>query len=715
MNIPASAGERHRDHSQDLDNARALAELGVPVFTCGLTPDGEPRGAVRWERTESGDPSFRAIDRWRPGMGLCAVTGVVLDVIDFDPRNGAKESVPVLADLLGREGIGEYWRVRTPSRGWHYWIPALGIGTKPGFMPGIDLKGGLPDGTSRGFVFLPPTARPSKHQADAAVYERLPRGRRPPVRAYVPDGDAPLDIPRGKALSAHRDRLLNALESASGISVPDDAAGLPAFGGAPVRLSGRRPIGELRAACLTAPDGGQRTALMALALEYHRRPMPWAEIRPLLEDVMKEMPAYDPRKPWTERHIDSLRPKRGTQGAMPDATPAEAETLGEIAMLSGPRPLVRSLEGMIAERVSWLWTGYLAFRELTQMDGGKGEGKTFVTDDIAARASRGLPMPGQDRAACGPVNVLIFTDEGHAQTTLVPRLQAAGADMSRIFIPSIAMTTIDGKVARRGERIAPPTMLLPEGAKLMGMMISEAKAGLAIWDPITDFFGSNTNTNNDASVRQAIGPLGHELQKHMCAGWMLRHTNKDTQASARNRGGGSKAFQNRARVHLVTGRLPLVAAGIDGPKFGIAMVDNNVMPKIGGTLAYSITNSAIQADDQGNMIGKVDWAGYVDVDEDTLVQGESQHGPEATTQAEVAELVRGMFAGKDTIRSTEADLQVKEAGFSVSKATMAKILRSLGVSRRMVSRRGGGASYWVWTTVPGRYRPGRSGNSNPLD
>src|SRR5260370_36135259 len=49
--------------------------------------------------------------------------------------------------------------------------------------------------------------------------------------------------------------------------------------------------------------------------------------------------------------------------------------------------------GITAERVSWMWPGYLARREMAMFDGLPGEGKSQLLIDLAARGSQGWPMP----------------------------------------------------------------------------------------------------------------------------------------------------------------------------------------------------------------------------------------------------------------------------------------------------------------------------------
>ena len=146
------------DFRKPLFYARNLASLGVPIFCCKLDDEGNPVRAYDWQKTEPGEDSVRAIDRWQPGWALGAVTGSVFDVVDVDPRNGGLDSWPLLLARLADE---------PPEL---FGIAALVARRRPGSLkqesPGpcppmaIDLQ------AAGGFVFIAPTVRPSKWPAD---------------------------------------------------------------------------------------------------------------------------------------------------------------------------------------------------------------------------------------------------------------------------------------------------------------------------------------------------------------------------------------------------------------------------------------------------------------------------------------------------------------------------------------------------------------------
>lgn len=99
-------------------------------------------------------------------------------------------------------------------------------------------------------------------------------------------------------------------------------------------------------------------------------------------------------------------------------------------------PIVRRASKIVAMRVRWLWAGRrIPFGHLSRIDGDPGLGKSVLTIDIAARASSGLPMPGEDEGDVDPepINVLLVAAEDD-EGTIRDRLDLAGADLDRVHV-----------------------------------------------------------------------------------------------------------------------------------------------------------------------------------------------------------------------------------------------------------------------------------------
>lgn len=623
-----------------LEFARALVRAGVPVFTTPLVGDKFSPKKSDWQNTQV-SAATRELRSWRVGQGMGAVCGHTMDVIDYDPRNdktgaGARG----LRALMERNDPEIFARVQTAHGGWHYWIGSLGRRGGKTSLPGVDYQG------QGRFAFIPPTERFGSPYEVASFSGSLPA---------VCDG------------------LKSVLEREA---VPGDG--------------GRSSLDTLERNCVSAEAGDQRPALLAYVHEMERLGwLPDSIVHACIRQV-RDMPVYDDRDPWYpargHRHPDhwikGLLHRAGTVVADSDAD--EQRELEELR--NGPERNVGlvPVSSLSSERVSWLWPGYLAYHEVTQMDGEKAQGKTFITDDIAARFSRGLPMPGQSRGV-SPGKVLIMTDEGHANSVLRPRLEAAGADLDRVFMPPVKV--VKGR--------APEMYLLPNAAGKIGAMIKSGDIGLIIFDPITDFLGEDINTNNDASVRRALRPFAAELARYECSAWAIRHMNKDKSQDAKFRGGGSAAFQNRARVHLVTGEIP-PSSSVPG-KFGLAMIDNNLMPRIEGVLSYDIVDSNIQADDDGRMIGMVEWHGVHDIDHNRLTKGdEERRGPDPMVQQEILDVLGDLFSSRDRIPADECKRALKESGTSTNSETVSKARKAMGIRSAAVFKPEGGISHWEW-------------------
>lgn len=155
-----------------LSAARALIEAGVPVFIAKKSPQFPKGGSSNlgytlppaWQSTKADES---VLDKYNGTDALCAVMGHEIDVLDFDPRNGGKESY----EKLKLEGLPKiYGRQSTPSGGFHLLIAPLGEPSKDGLLPGLDYKGGNEEGKGRGFIFLGPTKKLSKETGEISEY-----------------------------------------------------------------------------------------------------------------------------------------------------------------------------------------------------------------------------------------------------------------------------------------------------------------------------------------------------------------------------------------------------------------------------------------------------------------------------------------------------------------------------------------------------------------
>jgi len=95
--------------------------------------------------------------------------------------------------------------------------------------------------------------------------------------------------------------------------------------------------------------------------------------------------------------------------------------------------VVRRLSEIQTKPIRWLWPGRIARGKVSMIAGHPGLGKSQVTAALAAVVTTGGKWP-VDISACEVGSVILLNAEDDAADTIRPRLEAAGADVSRIEI-----------------------------------------------------------------------------------------------------------------------------------------------------------------------------------------------------------------------------------------------------------------------------------------
>jgi RecA-family ATPase len=147
------------------------------------------------------------------------------------------------------------------------------------------------------------------------------------------------------------------------------------------------------------------------------------------------------------------------------------------------------------EEVEWLWPSRLALGKLALVDGDPGLGKSAITLDLAARVSSGHDFP--DGAPCEPAGVVVLSGEDGLADTIRPRLDAAGAGVSRV----LSLATIADEHGQ--ERL----LSIPEDITLIEKGIERVSARFVMVDPLMAFLSGDTNSHRDQDVRKALAPL----------------------------------------------------------------------------------------------------------------------------------------------------------------------------------------------------------------
>jgi RecA-family ATPase len=198
------------------------------------------------------------------------------------------------------------------------------------------------------------------------------------------------------------------------------------------------------------------------------------------------------------------------------------------------------------EKVQWLWLDWIPRREITMLDGDPGMGKSVITLDLAARVTKGWPMPDGSDAQVPPRGVVVISTEDTPSTTIRPRLEAAGADLERVRIIA--------EISDTHGVVYSPELAQHEAA--IEKAIQDVDAALLIVDPLVASLDAKTDTHKDQQVRRNLTIVKRLAVRTSVAVVGLRHFNKAGGGNPLYRGQGSIAFTGAARAVLLTAHDP---------------------------------------------------------------------------------------------------------------------------------------------------------------
>lgn len=209
----------------------------------------------------------------------------------------------------------------------------------------------------------------------------------------------------------------------------------------------------------------------------------------------------------------------------------------------GPELSLICMADVVPTKVEWLWPSRIAMGKLTTFAGPPGVGKTFVScADIPARVTIGAAWPDDSETPATEGEVIVFSAEDGLADTLRPRLDAAGADVSKVFVVRCAESTD----LATGKPIELAVRLDRDIAALDNMLTAKPGARLLVFDPISEYLG-NVDSHKNAEVRRVLVPLALLAERHNVAVVAVTHFNKGAAGPAIYRGMGSLAFVALAR------------------------------------------------------------------------------------------------------------------------------------------------------------------------
>jgi hypothetical protein len=341
--------------------------------------------------------------------------------------------------------------------------------------------------------------------------------------------------------------------------------------------------------------------------------------------------------------------------------------------------LVTSVAAIDAMPVEPVWPGLLYMGKLTILAGDPGLSKSTLAMDIAATISTGRCWPLSDvRAPVG--DTLILAAEDDIADTVRPRLEVAGADLTRIHCVQGVFDNTTDSAGRPIEHAFQLTRHITELEEHLRR--SCGKVRLVVIDPISAFL-SGTDAHKNSDVRDALQPLVQLAQDHRIAVLLVSHLNKASETKAMYRISGSIAFAAVARTVLIVSRDP------DEHDCRHLVVAKNNVGRDSGGLKYRVVGQPRDGYPEG--LPRIEWIGRSEETAEDLVGiGSPRSRSRALRRSEAEEWLRGRLANGQA-SATEIEREASERGFA--KNTLQAASDQLGVLKAPSGPR----APWVWS------------------
>jgi archaellum biogenesis ATPase FlaH len=308
------------------------------------------------------------------------------------------------------------------------------------------------------------------------------------------------------------------------------------------------------------------------------------------------------------------------------------------------------------ERVSWLWPGRIPVGKLVTLDGDPGLGKSTLALSFAVPITTSAPWP--DGSVCEHRGaVLIMSAEDGLADTVRPRLDAAGADVTKVHAIE-GVTILD----EHGERILRPLTLADVAA--LDEAINRTGARLLVIDVVMAYLPAGTDSHKDQDIRRVLSRLATLADRTGCTILLLRHLNKASGPDPLYRGGGSIGIVGAARAGLLVAPDP-----DDTERRVLASVKSNLGPAP-DSLAYRLVG-------EGEFgVARVQWEGQTGHTARSLLAQPSADDDGAGTEAE--QWLSDYLTELGAARSKDVKADAAKAG--IRERTLQRAVKSLGVT-----------------------------------
>jgi putative DNA primase/helicase len=319
-------------------------------------------------------------------------------------------------------------------------------------------------------------------------------------------------------------------------------------------------------------------------------------------------------------------------------------------------------------KVDWLWSNHLARGKVTMLCGDSTLGKSQISISLTAALTKTGEWPDGDSAPSG--SVIILSAEDAINDTIVPRLAAANADLSRVYCLK-SIRDDDGKP--RSFNIQTNMNLIANKAREIG------DVAMVIIDPVTAYLGSEIDSHRISDVRAALLPLEQFAEEFNVAVLAISHPPKSPSTKALNFIAGSGAFTHAPRLTFMVIEDPEVPS-----RNLLLAVKNNLGPKADG-LGYSIV-SAFVGPEQNILTSRIEWDSrpvYMTADEALAATAEKT---KAKAKGEAEDFLRTKMEPGQSYPAADIEKEALAAG--ISSRTLRRAGKELGLKKNRNGFRG---------------------------
>ena len=345
-------------------------------------------------------------------------------------------------------------------------------------------------------------------------------------------------------------------------------------------------------------------------------------------------------------------------------------------------PVLRCASDARPQAIHWLWDGRIPLGMLSVLEGAVGMGKSTAAIDIMAKLSRGFAMPGL-QGYNTPAASIVIGLEDHFENVFVPRLMAAGADLTKINYLTGFRINAAGKESEEHRLV-----LSIDDIERLGETILKTGTKFVFFDSVMGLLPGKIDANSDQGTRAVLEPLAHMAERVGASVLIGRHWAKGAGSRvASERGIGSVAWGGVARSVLQVAEHP-----DDETRRVLAVAKGNLAPKP-EHLEFTIASKEVSLPG-GELVSmpSIVWGGTCALHIDDLGSRKKLNGERQTVAKTCEDWMVGYLAEHDyEVASSTMQDDAKTAGYSF--ATMKRTREKLQGDGRLTVRKIGAA--WI--------------------